>query len=58
MFAPSMRKVFAEQMNSVNRLQEGPFICLRANYFLALLVAPVTYSFNVLMASDYTSEFT
>lgn len=59
MSAWSLRKWFAEQINSVNRTA-GTTIYLPGNkVFSSILVAPLTYNFNVLMASDYylVSEF-
>lgn len=54
-----MRKGFAEQINSVNKTAGGTIYLPENKRLSSTFVASLTYSFNVLMASDYylVSEF-
>lgn len=53
MFARSTRRGFAEQSNSVNKTAGGTGYLSENKLFSSTLVAPLTYDFSVLMASDY-----
>lgn len=55
-----MRKGLAEQVNSVNKTAGGAIYLPENKLLSSTFVAPLTYNFNVLMASDYylVSEFT
>lgn len=55
-----MREEFAECISSMSETAGGAIYLHENTLFYSTFLAPLTYNFNVLMASDYylVSEFT
>lgn len=52
-FARSLRRGFAQEINSVNKTAGGTIYLPENKLFSSSLAAPLTHNFHVLMASDY-----